>query len=185
MKKGLILFLAGLICSCMPHTSEPFALKAWNDEGKTIYLEASELNVISEATPYDRLPHIEQQMPITPEAALEKWALSKIYAVNASSPRKVVFIIRKADMIQEKKKSDSWYTFNNVAYTLSFEIELVFKEAQRIIYSQRVGGMEMRAVPQKSALSTKEDAWKEMMNAMLEKIGQKLMSELPEQFIYQ
>lgn len=179
MRKIIVVFFVLCVSACSALPLMSFDVADYKDV-PPICLNVESFFVESEVMQYDRLPHIEYKMPVTPEQALKNWAKNRFSAVNTDSLLKAILVIKEASMIRRRKPSGNWYTFDNMEYTLSFQVELVFlTKDDQVQYRLSVGGHEMKSIPRKSAPVTKERVWLEMMNAMINKVNDKLVHDLP------
>lgn len=182
MRKIIVVFFAFCVAACSALPLMSFDVADYKDVPQ-IYLNVESFSVESEVMQYDRLPHIEHKMPVTPEQALKNWAKNRFLEANPDSLLKSTLLIKEASMIRRRKPSGNWYTFDNMEYTLSFQVELLFlTKDDQVQYRLRVGGHEMKSIPRKSAPVTKERVWLEMMNAMINKVNDKLVHDLPEAY---
>lgn len=176
-------FICGLllITGCEAPRLSPFLLNTYQNE-KPITLSVGDVQIQSEVKKFDRQPHIEDKMPITPEDALKNWAKHRFYGINMSSPINAVITIQKAYMTQADEKNDSWYVFDNVNYRLTYMLTLQIVEGQKVLYTQNVNGWESSSLPKHSSLADKEKTWQRMMNAMIQKVNNKIVNDLPRHF---
>lgn len=174
---GIFLFLAG--CSATP--LHQFFVSDYSGEPK-IHLAVSDVIVQSNAPRFDKLPHIEYKMPISPEQALTKWANNRFNPVSMSSPITFKIVITEASMTQMDKPTTHWYTYDNVSYRLKYSITLLFMKNGAVVQEQKINGWEQSDIPQKSTLSDKEKTWEKMLNAMVEKVNDKVERDIPAEF---
>lgn len=170
-----------LLIGCEAPRLTPFSVNIYQNENP-IALSVGDVQVKSEVKKFDRLPHIEEKMPLTPEDALYRWAKNRFYGINMSSPIDAVITIQKAYMTQTDEQSDNWYMFDNVKYRLTYTLTLQFKEGEKVLYTQNVDGWESSSLPQRSSLADKEETWQKMMNAMIRKVNDKVINGLPTRF---
>lgn len=178
MKKYAFLVAAWMLSACQTAPSQPFYVNDYAHE-KKIPLNVSAVTVQSEVLSYHKLPHIENKMPITPAEAIEKWADNRFKAINPASPVTASVIIKNAYMTQTEKPGKNWYTLDNVSYKLTYDVDMVFTRGNTVLNTQTVSGWEHSAIPQKSSLADKEKEWEKMMNAMVKKVNNQLVSTLP------
>lgn len=174
---GGCLILAG--CSATP--LHQFKVMDYAGEPK-INLAVSEIEVESKAPHYDKMPHIEYKMPVSPEAALIRWANNRFNGISMSSPVVLKVIIREASMTQMNKPNESWYTLDNVSYRLKYSVSFVYMKNGQVLNEQTINGWEQSDIPQKSTLSEKEKTWQKMLNAMIEKVNDKVERDIPSEF---
>lgn len=175
---GLGLFL---LSGCEAPQLNPFSVHTYQEE-RPISLAVGDVQIVSEVKKFDRLPHLEDKMPITPEDALRQWGQNRLYGVNMSSPVDAVITIQKAYMTQSDEKNENWFVYDNVTYTLTYALVLQFKQGDRVLYTQDVDGWESSSLPRRSSLAEKEEAWQKMMNAMIKKVNNKIVNGIPAQF---
>jgi hypothetical protein len=173
----LLLFLWG----CTAPDLEAFKVEDFKSADK-IYLNAAEVSVDSEVTQFDRLPHIESRLPVSPEQALTAWAENRFDAVRMSSPDDAVILIKDAYMTQTKKPSGHWYLADNIEYELTYRVQIQFNRDGKKLYEYTAKGYEMKSLPQKSSLAAKEKAYKDMMNAMVKKVDDNISANIPPRF---
>lgn len=181
MKKYAFLLASFLLAACQTNPSTPFSVNDYAHV-KKMSLNVNTLEITSHISTYHKLPHIEDKMPLIPAEALEKWAKNRFSAANPASPYTATVIIKEAYMTQTDKPGKNWYTLDNVSYKLTYNVELIFSRMGTPVNTQTVSGWEHSALPQKSALADKEKEWEKMMNAMVRKVNDQLVSTVPEQF---
>lgn len=177
----LTLFICVLLAACQAPRLNRFAVYTFTDENP-VHLKVSEVAVQSEVMQFNRLPHIEKKLPVSPEDALTEWANNRFYGVAPLSPAKAVITIQEAAMIQTEEKSSNWYVFNNDTYKLTYKVMIAFMQDGKILYQHTVEGWESSSLPQRSSLSDKEAAWQKMLNAMVRKVNGQIIQSIPELF---
>lgn len=175
-------FLLFLCCACVGPTFKSVQVNTYEEERK-ISVNVSTIDVISKVQWFDRLPHIENEMPITPENTLKKWLQNRFYAVNGYSDLKMLVFIEKAYLTQKDEKTPHWYMFDNVKYTLTYDLKFVFKKGDKVVYTHQIGGYETSSLPKRSSLSAKEAVFEKMLNAMVYKVDERIRQQLPEKFV--
>ena len=181
MKQWLVGCLCLTLTACQVLPVTPFYVNTYADE-TPVLLDVSVVNITSQIQTYNHLPHIENDLPITPNDVLQDWGHNRLRATNISSPITTEFVIKKAYMTQTDTPSAKWYIFDNVTYRLDYDVILQFKQDHRILYTQTATGWEEYAIPQKSSLYTKEKTWEKMLNNMVQKINDKIVPEIPNEF---
>ncbi len=150
-----------------------------------IPLAVSAVKIVSEAPQFDRMPHIENTLPVTPEHALREWAENRFNAAALSAPTKAVITIQTAEMTQQEDKGANWYTLDNDAYKLSYRVHFAIQKRSETLYQYSVDGWESSSLPQRSSLADKEKTWLKMMNAMIRKVNQQITDSIPSTFRYE
>ncbi len=163
-----------------PHLSS-FEVNTFQNQSP-VTLNVGAIEVVSEVQQFDRLPYINEKMPVTPEDALRSYVDNRFYAIDMSSPVTAVVTIQKAYMTQKDEDGENWYTLDNIAYKLSYALTLEYKDGDEVLYTQKVDGWESSSLPQRSSLADKEAVWQKMMNTMLQKTDRQLNGTLPERF---
>lgn len=178
--------LAGILMGvslmgCQAPQLRNFRVQTLTDE-RPMELNVASVMVDSTVMRYDRKPHIEESLPVTPESALREWAEHRFVAVDTTSPVKAVIEITKADMTESEEKGANWYTLDNYAYRLSYQVTISFEQGNRILYKHAVEGWESSSLPQRSSMADKESAWLKMMNAMIRKVNRQITDSIPTRF---
>ncbi len=176
------LFMLIFLTACQAPELKIFSLNTYQAE-TPIALNVKKIDVISTVERFDRLPHIEDDMPVSPETALKKWALNRFYASQNKKVDIAQFTIEKAYMTKKEDKSENWYTFDNEAYKLTYFVRVDFIKNGRVIYTQDVGGFESSSLPVRSSLADKEAVFEKMMNQMIKKVNNQILSQMPNEFI--
>lgn len=174
---GLSLLLGA--CTALPLST--FDIDTYATQAP-IYLNISMMDTKSEVLTYNKLPHIEKDLPITPNDVLLDWAHNRFRGINIATPISAEFTVLKAYMTQTETPSDKWYVLDNITYRLDYDVMLQFKRNGQILHTQTATGWEEYAIPQKSPLTTKEQTWEQMMNNMIQKINDKIIPEIPSEF---
>lgn len=174
---GIGLLLSG--CTALPLTT--FNVDTYANQNP-VYLNVSVVDTKSDVLTYNKLPHIEKDLPITPNDVLLDWAHNRLKATNEASPVSAEFTVLKAYMTQTETPTPKWYVFDNMTYRLDYDVMLQFKQNDKILHTQTATGWEEYAIPQKSALFTKERTWETMMNTMVQKINDKILPKIPNEF---
>ncbi len=178
----LTLCFCVLLAACQAPTLHRFAVHTYTEE-QPIQLNVSEVIVQSEVMQYDRMPHIEKKLPVSPEDALTEWADNRFYGAAPLSPDKAVITLKIADMTQTEEESAHWYVFNNDKYKLTYEVNIAFMRDDKVLYQHTVQGWESSSLPQRSSLADKEAAWQKMLNAMIRKVNGQIIQAVPKNFL--
>ncbi len=178
MKRFTLLFLA--LSACTPVPLSDFKIDASSDD--PIVLKAQEISVESRVMRFESLPHIEQEIPVSPEDAAKQWVDNRFVADQSGFGKKALIVIEKANMIQREKPSEHWYMVDNISYELTYLISLSFVNAAgETLYTQSVGGTHTSELPKRSSLQEKEKTWEKMISTLLKKIDRKMIADLPEE----
>lgn len=177
-----VLGICFLLAACQAPSLNRFSVYTYAEE-RAIDLAVADVTVNSEIMQYDRLPHIEKKLPISPEEALQEWANNRFHAADKTSLDTAVITIKEAYMTQKEKASANWYTFNNDSYKLSYEVLIEFVRDDKSLYQHTVQGWESSSLPQRSSLAEKEEVWQKMLNAMVRKVNQQITQSIPSSFL--
>ena len=175
----LLLFLC---CACVAPQFKSVQVNTYKEE-KKIAVNVSTVDLTSIVETFDRLPHIEDEMPITPENALKKWVLNRFYARDEASKVRLNVIIEKAYLTKEEDKMPQWYIFDNEKYTLTYALKFVFKKENQVLYTYYIEGYETSSLPKRSSIASKEAVFEKMLNAMIYKVDEEALEQLPKRFI--
>ena len=179
--KLYVLGITLLLSACHASPLNTFNVDTFSNQNP-VYLNVSLVDTKSDVLTYNRLPHIEKDLPITPNDVLLDWAHNRFRATNISSPIAAEFTVLKAYMTQTDTPTPKWYILDNTTYRLDYDVMLQFKQNDKILYTQTATGWEEYAIPQKSTLFTKESTWEKMMNNMIQKIDNKIVPQIPTEF---
>lgn len=171
-----------LMMGCVAPQLDEFKINTYQD-ANPIGVKVDNIVVSSEIEHFERLPHIEDEMPITPEAVLKEWADNRFYATQSKKINTMHIVIKKAYMTKTIEKSDNWYTFDNELYKLSYDIKVNYISGEEIIYTQNVGGFESSSLPKKNSLADKEEIFEKMMNQMVKKVNDKILVQMPREVL--
>lgn len=171
-----------LLAACQAPDLNRFTVYTFSDE-RPIVLKVSDVVVQSEVMKFNRLPHIEEKLPVSPEEALQEWAHNHFYGADKLSVETAVITIKDAYMTQKEVESANWYTFNNEAYKLTYEVSIAFVRDGNTLYEHTVQGWESSSLPARSSLAEKEGAWQKMLNAMIRKVNGQIVNAIPQTFI--
>ena len=175
----LLLFLC---CACAAPEFTMVKVNTFEEE-KKISVFASAVEINSTVERFDRLPHIEDEMPITPEESLKKWIQNRFVAIKPETQLKMRVVIEKAYLTQMDEQSGHWYVFDNVKYTLSYALKFIFEKGEDVVYTHNIGGYETSSLPKRSSISVKEKVFEKMLNAMIYKIDEEIRKSVPKKFI--
>lgn len=181
MRFFVSLFLGLFLISCQAPTLHSFRVNTMQDV-LPVAVHVQNVRIDSETMHYNRKPHIEYTLPVSPEEALTEWAEHRFEAVNMTSPVTLVITISKADMTEQEEKGANWYTLDNYAYRLTYQVTMTFEQNGKILYQHTVDGWESSSLPQRSSIADKEAVWLKMMNAMIRKVNQQMTEAIPARF---
>ena len=179
--KQYVLGITLLLSACHASPLNTFNIDTFANQNP-VYLNVSLVDTKSDVLIYNHLPHIEKDLPLTPNDVLLDWAHNRFRATNVSTPITAEFTVLKAYMTQTNTPTPQWYILDNITYRLDYDVMLQFKQDEKTLYTQTATGWEEYTIPQKSPLTSKEKIWETMMNNMVQKINDKIVSEIPNKF---
>ncbi len=183
MKYFAFFVLGFCLLGCTAPKLHQFSVDTFQNQ-TPVQMKVKEIVISNQVAQFDKLPHIENEMPITPKNVLEDWAKNRFYPVNSSKKADVMqVVIEKAYMTKKDEKSENWYTFDNEKYHLSYAVRVDFLLNKDVVYTLDVGGFESSSLPKRSSLSDKEKTFEKMMNQMVQKVNHQILLQMPPQMI--
>ncbi|MBR1948953.1 MAG: hypothetical protein IKA30_04085 [Alphaproteobacteria bacterium] len=140
------------------------------------------IEVQDETTRYTELPHIETRIPITPAKALSQALTNRFRVVFPGSSNTLTFLIQEASLTQTLKESNKWYILDNIEYTLTYQLDIVYQNSEKKTENQSISGWEKQALPKRSSLADKEQTWQKMIDAMTQKVTDKIYADMPQEY---
>lgn len=174
---SLTLFLSG----CLVPKIDLFSVKDYQDV-QPFSVALSAIDVQDNTIRYKDLPHIETRIPTTPAKALSTALSNRFHAVFPGSSNTLTFIIREASLTQTLQESDKWYILDNIEYLLSYHIDIVYSHIGVETEHQSISGWEKQALPKRSSLADKEQTWQKMIDAMTQKVTDKIYADMPQDY---
>ena len=178
MKKATLCLLSLLLMGCAAPVLKEFRVNTFQD-ATPVAVGVKEILITNKVEQFDHLPHIENEMPISPVIALETWANNRFYATNSKKIDTMHIEIEKAYMTKTEEKADNWYTLDNEMYKLTYYVQIDYISNGDVIYTQDVGGFESSSLPKRSSLADKEAVFEKMMNQMVRKVNDKVLIQMP------
>lgn len=171
----LLLFLSG----CMAPPEKAFQV----DPDTEVYeVHASEVEVVPMATHFDVLPHVENQMPTSPEEAVMQWVNAHLKADPAASGSLWV-IVHRAEMLKADMPSDSWFKPDEENYTLDYQLEVQVRRQGQVVQKMPVAGKGFISIEKKASLASKEKGWAWLIQKMLTHLKTKMQADLKDVFV--
>lgn len=140
------------------------------------------IEVQDETTRYTELPHIETRIPITPAKALYQALSNRFRVALPDSSAQLNMIIHDASLTQESIQSDKWYILDNIEYTLTYQLDVMYQNSEMKTENQSISGWEKQALPKRSSLADKEQVWQKMIDAMTQKVTDKIYADMPQEY---
>ena len=143
-----------------------------------LFLPVHKIEVVSMAPRFEELPHIENQMPLSPEDALIQWSKKNLKAEKEEG-NNFYLVIKQAEMTKLEKKNPGLFNLDEEIYTLVYSVELQFKNQEEVIQKIPVKGKGFISIAKKADLAQKEKGWEWLIQKMLTHIKTKLKNEIP------
>ncbi len=181
MKK--ILFTVMLFLSaCIPSYDKAPVMKDYS-QVPLMELPVTRVNIVSNVGQLERLPHVENLMPLTPEKALKNWALIRVRP-NYAKPYKAEFVIEKAQMIREDAPEKSIFTLDNYKYVLSYQVSVrILDENAQQLRMVTLEGFVSRKLPQKASVEQRDNMFMQMLLDMENQLDEKLPLEIKQNLL--
>ena len=171
--KKLFLLCFLLLAGCLSAPEKSFQIE---EDSAPLFVPVQKIETVSMVGHFDALPHVENQMPISPEEAIIRWT-EKSLSVDEKNEGILTIVIQKAEMIRQDKENKGWFSFDEEIYTLSYVIEIQLKQNDQIIKTIPVQGKGFIDVAQKASLAQKEKGWSWLIQKMLIHLKEKLRTE--------
>ena len=139
----------------------------------------SAIDISDNTVRYTELPHLETRIPISPAKALSQALSNRFRVAFPGSSNAVSIQINDASLTQEFKESDKWYILDNMEYLLTYNLDIIYTHAGTETERQNISGWEKQALPKRNSIADKEQAWQKMINAMLQKVTDKIYADMP------
>ena len=177
MKK--ILFLLFFLSGCMAPPQETFQ----TDPDSGVYsVRARAVEVVPMATHFDVLPHIENQMPTSPEGAVVEWAKAHLKADPGASS-KLWIIVHRAEMLKADLPAEGFFKPDEESYTLDYLLEVQVRKEERLVQKLPVAGKGFIQIAKRASLASKEKGWAWLIQKMLTHLKTKMQTDLKDVFV--
>ena len=177
MKK--ILFLLVFLSGCMTAPEKTFQT---DPDTEVDSVCTSAVEVVPMAMHFDVLPHVENQMPTSPEEAVMQWA--KVHLkTNSNSAKKLWIIVHRAEMLKADMPSGSWLKPDEENYTLDYHLEVQVREQEAVVQKVFVSGKGFIQVAKRTSLANKEKGWAWLIQKMLTHLKTKMQTDLKDVFV--
>ena len=171
-----MLFLSG----CMNAPQSAFQIHPDSD----IYnLKAGKIEIVSMTSHFDKLPHIEDRLPVSPEQSVVEW--TQKHLIPSDNTQQLWIIIHKAEMLQTDLPTSGFFQLDEVNYTLNYQMEIQLRENNQLIQTFPVSGNGFMTMAKKASLSQKEKGWAWLIQKMLTHLKTKIKTDLKDAFISQ
>ncbi len=181
MKKMLFLAMF-ILCACVPNYDKAPKMKDYS-QVPLLELPVSRVNIVSNIGQMERLPHVENLMPMTPEKALKNWALIRLRP-NYQKPYKAEFVILKAEMIRSEQPEKNWFIYDNYKYVLSYQVEVrIFNEEKETLRTVTIDGFIARTLPQKASVNQRDNMFTQMLLDMEDQLDEQMTQEIKQNLL--
>ena len=176
MKKIFFLFL--FLTGCIHAPKSSFQL----NENENIYtMKVNQIEIISMTSHFDSSNHIEKEMSLSPEEAVEKWVQKHLKVETGND--KLYVIIHQAEMLRDEKINDSWFKLDEETYTLNYQLEIQLRQNNSILKSSFAKGKGFITLAKKASLSKKEESWAWLIQKMLTHFEAKITTDFEDAFV--
>ena len=175
--KKIILFFVLFLVACVPNYESAPKMKDYS-QVPLLELSVERVNIVSNIGQMERLPHVENLMPLTPEKALKNWALIRLRP-NYAKKRKAEFIIEKAEMIRQDAPEKHFFVYDNYKYVLSYTVTVrILDEGQNELHKVCIEGYISRKLPQKASVLQRDNMFAQMLYEMEEQLDKQMALEI-------
>ena len=180
--KKMILSALMFLCACVPSYDSAPKMKDYS-QVPLLELPVERVNIISNIGRMERLPHVENLMPLTPEKALKNWALIRIRP-NYAKKYKAEFIIEKAEMVRQDAPEKRIFVYDNYKYVLSYVVSIrILDENHNELRKVSQEGFLSRKLPQKASVSQRDNMFAQMLYEMEDQLDKKMPLEIEQNLI--
>lgn len=149
-----------------------------------IRFAASRIDVTSEYKAPMQDPYVEHLMPVSPEAAVRRWAQDRLQATGG--PNSIQVVIKDAKVVEsklnvEKGISGKFKDQQSERYDASLDV-MINARNERGLTTHTVSARSSRykTVPESISLNDREKIWYEMVEALMGDINAQLESNIRE-----
>ena len=180
--KKIVLSLFAFLCACVPSYDTAPKVKDYS-QVPLLELPVQRVNIISDIEVSERLPHIENLMPLSPEKALKNWSLIRLRP-NYSKKHKAEFLIEKAELIRQDAPEKSFFVYDNYKYILSYTVSVrILDEEQNELRRVSIDGFISRKLPQKASVLQRDNMFAQMLYEMEEHLDKQMAEEIKQKLI--
>ena len=177
MKKIFLLLL--LLSGCMSAPPKSFQV----DPDTDVYsVRVESVEVVPMTTHFDALPHVENQMPTSPEEAIKEWAENHLKPTMEKN-QNLRIVVKKAEMLKTDLPSEGLFTLNEENYTLNYQMEVELYQQDVVLQTIPVEGKGFITIKKRSSLAAKEKGWAWLIQKMLIHLKIKMQTDLKDVFV--
>lgn len=168
--------LVGLVPACGTKNEE---IESFNEprfvNETPIDLNVSNIEVVSEFTPSFKRPNVEHLFPISIEKTAKLWAKDRLKAVDYSSDKKAVFIIKNASVTETLEKTDKAFTKDRVKYKATLNVVLRVYDSRKLSSAQtEIEAWRELTIPADTPLEEKEKFWNGMVYKLFDEFNARM-----------
>jgi hypothetical protein len=147
-----------------------------------IQLNIGRIEVVTQYQPPLRAPNIEHQMPVSPAAAMQRWAQDRLRPLGREGSARL--IVRDAKVIETRMKTDSGVTGmfkDQQAERYDATLDVVFQildERQFMIAEAQAQASRTRGVLEGISVNERERIWYEMVQQLTDEVGTQLENSI-------
>lgn len=175
------LFVPFFLSACQLPKVDLFSVEDYQDV-QPFSVAVSAIDIQDNTTRYTDLPHIENRIPISPVKALSTALSNRFRIAFPGSSNTLTFLIQEASLTQTLKESDKWYILDNIEYLLSYHVDIIYNHIGVETERQTISGWEKQSLPKRSSLAEKEQSWQKMIDAMTQKVTDKIYTDMPQDY---
>ena len=180
--KKILLIMTMFLAACIHNYDNAPQMKDYS-QVPLLELPVSRINTISHVGQMERLPHVENEMPMTPEKALKSWALIRLRP-NYQKKYKAEFVIDQAQMIQEEAPEANIFTYDNNKYTLSYQVTIrILNENGTMIESITANGYISHKLPKRASFVQRDNMFAQMLREMEDQLDAKMPEEIKQKLL--
>ena len=180
MKKIFAALLLLGLGACLPKYTDSYKVKDYT-QVPMIEMPVTRVNITSQVTGLQSLPHVETMMPTTPEKALKSWALIRLRPTYQKD-LKADFIIKEASVVRSESPQPL-FMYDNYKYRLTYRIELRFYEGKETVAQIETEGFVEESLPQKASQRERDVMFMNMLSKMEDTLDGKFVEELKQKLI--
>lgn len=174
--KKFLWFLLFFLTGCLQAPQSAFQI---NEDKEIINLKVAQVEMVPMGFYFHELPHIENQMPLSPEDAIREWSRNNLMTLDEKD-EKLLIVVQQAEMIKTDQSNLGTFKLDEETYTLSYAVEFQLKKSDEVIKHVPVKGKGFVNLAKKSSLAQKEKGWAWLVQKMINHLKTKLKSELNE-----
>ncbi|MDR1693819.1 MAG: hypothetical protein LBR70_01305 [Lactobacillaceae bacterium] len=177
LKKILfVALLVGLVPACGNKSEE---IENFNEPRFTsedpIELNVNKIEVVSEFSQTYKRPNVEHLFPISIEKTAKTWAADRLKAVDFSSDKKAVYIIKNASVTETLEISDKAFTKDRVKYKATLNVVLRVHDARQLSSAQtEIEAWRELTIPADTPLAEKEKYWNGMVYKLFDEFNARM-----------